>query len=106
MIQQVASGLLSYLNCIELPSAHPMKSEAGSPEASFNPFGCRWYVEMTIEQEVSYGLDFAFEFALTNPLRTPPSADNAADPGVSRGCVLLNNEFTCMLSETWMSMRT
>lgn len=37
---------------------------------------------MTIEQEVSYGLDFAFEFALTNPLRTPPSADNAADPGV------------------------
>lgn len=36
----------------------------------------QWYVEMTIEQEVSYGLDFAFEFALTNPLRTPPSADN------------------------------
>lgn len=41
----------------------------------------RWYVEMTIEQEVSYGLDFAFEFALTNPLRTPSTADNAADLG-------------------------
>lgn len=36
---------------------------------------------MTIEQEVSYGLDFAFEFALTNPLRAPSTADNAADLG-------------------------
>lgn len=34
---------------------------------------------MTIEQEVSYGLDYAFEFALTNPNRTPATALNAAD---------------------------
>ena len=74
----------------ELPSA--MKSEARA-RVSFKPFGSgRWYVEMTIEQEVSYGLDFAFEFALTNPLRTPPSADNAADPGV---LLLLDTESTC-----------
>lgn len=32
---------------------------------------------MTIEQEVSYGLDYAFEFALTNPFRTPATSDNA-----------------------------
>ncbi|CAK9029442.1 Pentatricopeptide repeat-containing protein [Durusdinium trenchii] len=36
----------------------------------------QWYVEMTIEQEVSYGLDYAFEFALTNPFRTPATSDN------------------------------
>jgi len=34
------------------------------------------FVEMTIEQEVSYGLDYAFEFALTNPNRTPATALN------------------------------
>lgn len=33
-------------------------------------------MELTIEQEVSYGLDYAFEFALTNPFVTPPAADN------------------------------
>eukprot|EP00439_Symbiodinium_sp_Y106_P061713 s59_g9.t1 len=36
----------------------------------------QWYVELTIEQEVSYGLDYAFEFGLTNPFRTPATADN------------------------------
>ncbi|CAJ1383539.1 unnamed protein product [Effrenium voratum] len=36
----------------------------------------QYYVELTIEQEVSYGLDYAFEFALTNPFTTPASADN------------------------------
>ena len=43
------------------------------------PLRCslRWYVELTIEQEVSYGLDYAFEFGLTNPFRTPATADNA-----------------------------
>ena len=46
----------------------------------------RHFVEMTIEQEVSYGLDYAFEFALTNPNRTPATALNAADLHSQRFC--------------------